>query len=289
VMLRYPLEERRAIDTLVDMRIRTRDGREVPFSAVAEVDYGTGYTYIRRQDRHRVNFVWASLTDDGATAEDILKDLKANYYPEWKKELPELKFQLSGGLEDQQEFMAAFGRLSILALITIYSLMAIAFRSYTQPLIILSAIPFGFMGAVFGHLIMGLSFSLMTYFGIIAAAGVVVNDNLVLVDYINRLRDEGLDVWEAIREGAQSRFRPIVLTSITTFVGLFPIMLERGIHAAFLGQMVVALAFGVLFATVVTLFLVPCLIGMGEDVRQRGHNFRLRWREAKAVPSTPGE
>jgi multidrug efflux pump subunit AcrB len=274
VMLRYPLEERRSVETLTDMRIRTPDGRQVPFSAVANVEFGKGYTYVRRQDRHRVNFVFANLSDDGATADEIVKDLKANHYPKWQKDMPDLKFELSGHLKEQQEFYDAFFRLGIFALLLIYTLMAVAFRSYTQPFIIMSAIPFGVMGAIFGHLIMGLDFALMSSFGIIAACGVVVNDNLVLVDYINRLRDEGMDIWDAIREGAQSRFRPIVLTSVTTFVGLFPIMLERGMQAAFLGQMVVALAFGVAFATVVTLVLVPCLVGIEEDIHVR---FRRLW------------
>jgi len=274
VMLRYPLEERRSVETLKDMRIRTPDGRQVPFSAVANIEFGKGYTYVRRQDRHRVNFVFANLSDDGSTADEIIEDLKENYYPVWQKEMPELKFELSGHLQEQQEFMAAFARLGIFALLMIYTLMAVAFRSYTQPIIIMSAIPFGVMGAIFGHLIMGLDFAFMSYFGIIAACGVVVNDNLVLVDYINRLREEGMDVWDAIKEGAQSRFRPIVLTSVTTFVGLFPIMLERGMQAAFLGQMVVSLAFGVAFATVVTLILVPCLVGIEEDVHIR---FRRIW------------
>lgn len=278
VMVRYPLEYRQSTDSLMDMRIRTPDGRSVPFSAVAEMDVATGYTFIRREERHRVNYVWGFTSEDGVSADEIMKDLRENFYPVWQQEYPELKFQLSGFQREQREFMAAFLRLGLFALAAIYMPLAIAFRSYFKPIIVMSAIPFGVMGAIFGHLIMGLSVSIMTYFGIIAAAGVVVNDNLVLVDYVNRLKEEGVEAWEAIKQGAQSRFRPIVLTSITTFVGLFPIMLERGIHAAFLSQMVVALAFGVLFATIVTLILVPCMLGMGEDVKERGHRFMIWWR-----------
>jgi multidrug efflux pump subunit AcrB len=278
VMVRYPLEERQTTDSLLDMRIKTPDGRLVPFSAVAEMEIASGYTFIRREARNRVNYVWGFTSEDGATADEIMKDLRENYYPKWRQEYPELKFQLSGFQQEQQEFMLAFLRLALFALAAIYMPLAIAFRSYFKPIIVMSAIPFGVMGAIFGHLIMGLSFSIMSYFGIIAAAGVVVNDNLVLVDYVGRLQEEGSDVWESIKRGAQSRFRPIVLTSITTFVGLFPIMLERGVHAAFLAQMVVSLAFGVLFATVVTLFFVPCMLGVGEDVKARGRRFMARWR-----------
>ncbi|TNE58843.1 MAG: efflux RND transporter permease subunit [Alphaproteobacteria bacterium] len=277
VMVRYPREYRETTDSLFDMRIRTPDGRSVPFSAVAEMDIATGYTSIRREERHRVNYVWAYTSEDGVTADEIMKDLRENHYSNWQREMPDLKYQLSGFQREQSEFMAAFLRLALFALAAIYMPIAIAFRSYTKPLIVMSAIPFGIMGAIFGHLIMGLSVSIMTYFGIIAAAGVVVNDNLVLVDYVNKLREEGVSAWDAIKEGAESRFRPIVLTSLTTFAGLFPIMLEQGVQAAFLSQMVVALAFGVLFATTVTLILVPCLLGMGVDVSERIGRLKAWW------------
>jgi multidrug efflux pump subunit AcrB len=271
VMVRYPLEERRSIDNLTDMYIRTPSGQEVPFDSVAEAEYGTGYAYIRREHRERTNYVWASLTEDGMTADEITKDLKENYFKKWEAEFPGLNVGTGGFQEEQAEFMEAFARMGFMTIIAIYILMAIAFRSYAQPLIILTAVPFGFMGAIFGHLIYDMNFSIMSYLGFVAAAGVVVNDNLVLVDFINRLRLEGKDDFESIREGAVSRFRPIVLTSVTTFIGLYPMMSLTGLQAAFLTDMVVSLAFGVLFATAVTLLLVPSLIGIGHDftVRRR--------------------
>ena len=202
------------------------------------------------------------------TASEIMDDLKENHYPKWEKEYPGLQFGVAGFQEEQAEFVATLGRLLFFALIIVYSLMAVAFRSYSQPLVILSIVPFAYMGMIFGHLIMGLEINMATFFGVLAAGGVVINDNLVLVDYINRLRDQGQSVWDAIIDGAVSRFRPIILTSVTTFVGLFPIMLERGMHAAFLHQMVAGLSFGVMFAVFVTLLLVPSLIAMGQDLRK---------------------
>ncbi len=266
VMVRYPLEERRSIENLTEMRIRTPNGEQIPFDVVADVDFQTGYAYIRREDGVRTNYVLANLKKDGATSQEIMEDLRENYYQKWEDDYPGLDFGVRGVQEEQEDFMRAFRMLLFFALVAIYVLIAIAFRSYSQPIIILTAVPFGFMGAIIGHLIFGLDISIMSYLGIAAAAGVVINDNLVLVDFINRLRNEGMDVWHALVDGAQSRFRPIVLTSATTFVGLFPIMMVQGVQAAFLTQMVVSLAFGVLIATSVTLLLVPALIGIGEDI-----------------------
>lgn len=286
VMVRYPLEERRSIDNLTDMRIRTPGG-EVPFDSVAEAEFGMGYAYIRREFRQRTNYVWAALTEDGMTADEIMKDLRENHFDKWKTEFPGVNIGSGGFQEEQDEFMAAFFSMGLLTIIAIYVLMAIAFRSYAQPLIILTAVPFGFMGAVFGHLIYGMSFSVMSYLGFVAAAGVVVNDNLVLVDFVNRIRAEGKDAFEAIREGAISRFRPIVLTSITTFIGLFPMMNLSGLQAAFLVDMVVSLAFGVLFATFVTLLMVPALIGIGHDLTEKRRwlwaGYKRAWTKGEVV------
>jgi multidrug efflux pump subunit AcrB len=284
VMVRYPLEERRSIDNLTDMRIRTPTGKEVPFDGVAEAQYGTGYAYIRREHRQRTNYAWASLTEDGMTADEVTKDLKENYFEKWEAEFPGLNVGTGGFQEEQAEFMAAFARMGFMTVIAIYILMAIAFRSYSQPLIILTAIPFGFMGAILGHLIYGMSFSIMSYLGFVAAAGVVVNDNLVLVDYVNRLREEGRDDFQSIKEGAVSRFRPIVLTSVTTFIGLFPMMNLTGLQAAFLNDMVVSLAFGVLFATAVTLLLVPSLIGIGHDITEKRRALWGWYKQSWAKP-----
>lgn len=296
VMVRYPLEERRSIENLKDMRIRTRDGHEVPFDSVAEVEFGSGYAYIRREHRERNNYVWAALTEDGMTADEIMEDLRESYFDKWERQFPGLTVGTSGFQQEQEDFMAAFARMGLLTVVAIYALMAIAFRSYTQPLIILTAIPFGFMGAVFGHLIYGATFSIVSYLGFIAAAGVVVNDNLVLVDYVNRLKDEGMEHVEAIRQGAVSRFRPIILTTLTTFIGLLPMMSMTGLQAAFLNNMVISLAFGVLFATSVTLLLVPALMRVGYDftdgrlwlwdaIKRLARASRRAWSEQPVLPA----
>lgn len=181
--------------------------------------------------------------------------------------------------------------LYLLAFFVMYWLLAVAFGSYTQPLLIMTAIPFGYMGAVYGHLIFGLSMALFSYFGIAAAAGVVVNDNLVLMDYVNRARAQGLNATQAILEAGQERFRPILLTTVTTFVGLIPMMAERSIQAQFLHPAVISLAFGVLVALAVTLYLVPSLYCIGEDVSESWSRRIKRWRgvqeDAPSLDSEP--
>jgi len=159
--------------------------------------------------------------------------------------------------------------------------MAIAFRSYWQPLLVLTAVPFGIMGAIFGHGMMGVQVSLFSLMGVIACAGVVVNDNLVLIDRINSLRQQGLPMWDALLQGGEERFRPIILTSLTTFIGLLPIMSETSVQAQFLIPMVTSLAFGVLFATGVTLVLVPALFLIGDDVAL----WFQRWRKSSITRS----
>jgi multidrug efflux pump subunit AcrB len=178
-----------------------------------------------------------------------------------------VKWSKSGGQKDQDEMISSMIRGFILALIGIYALMAIPFKSYTQPLMVMSAIPFGLIGALLGHILLGLDISLLSLSGMIAVAGVVVNDNLVLVDYINRKREAGVELSKAIREAGAARFRPIILTSLTTFAGLTPLMLERSVQAQFLIPMAVSLAFGVMFATVVSLLLVPASYYILEDIK----------------------
>ena len=169
-------------------------------------------------------------------------------------------------LQEEIEFGQAMVYMGTLSMLVIFGLMAIAFKSYWQPLLVLTAVPFGLMGAIFGHWLLGWQVSMFSIMGVIACAGVVVNDNLVLIDRINNLKGEGVPLEDALLQGAQDRFRPIILTSLTTFVGLLPIMMETSVQAQFLIPMVTSLAFGVLFATGVTLVLVPALYLMGEDM-----------------------
>lgn len=259
VMVRYPDAERNSEDYLRNMRIRTPSGREVPFETVAEVVYVPGYQQIKRIDRKRVSTVSADLSPGYASAGAISASILRENRARWLQQYPGFEITMKGEQSDQAEFVGAMAWLMLMALVVIYGMMAIAFRSYFQPILVLVSIPFGLMGAIIGHVMLGIEISMFSLLGIIACAGVVVNDNLVLIDKINRLREQSLSLQKAIAEAAQDRFRPIMLTSITTFIGLTPIMLETSVQAKFLIPMVVSLAFGVLLATLVTLIFVPVL------------------------------
>jgi len=288
VMVRLPKEDRKSFDTLNEMRLRTNSGAEVPFESVAKIDYKPGYTKIERTDRQRTLVVSANLDSAVANAEEIFNTIFAKKYPEWKSKYPAAVIDLEGGLADQREFFADIYLYAGFAVLAIYSLMAIAFRSYTQPILILTALPFGYIGAVIGHMVMGMNISMFSILGIVAAAGVVVNDNLVLLDYINRMRAEGKSALEAIEKAAEERFRPIFLTSFTTFIGLAPLMSETSIQAQFLIPTVVSLAFGVLLATSVTLILVPVLYLILADVRNK-LNWLLGKKQHKPNPNSVAE
>ena len=283
VMVRYPEAERKAIANINSMYIRTSDGREVPFSAVATYRVETGYQSIERVDRLRTLEVVADVADDGAAPRAIVESILQNDAPKWLQMYPGLSIAMDGELQEEIEFQQAMVYLGMLSMLVIFGLMAVAFKSYWQPFLVLTAVPFGLMGAIFGHWILGWQVSMFSIMGVIACAGVVVNDNLVLIDRINNLRAEGMDLESALLQGATDRFRPIILTSVTTFVGLVPIMLETSVQAQFLIPMVVTLSFGVMFATGVTLVLVPALYLLGDDI---GNLFgALSRRGAKAVAS----
>ncbi len=266
VMIRYPESERRAIANINSMYVRTRDGTEVPFSTVATYNVETGYQSIERLDRLRTLEVSADVSEDGAPPRAIVESVLRNDAPVWLQRYPGLTINMDGELQEESEFQQAIVYMGSLSMLIIFGLMAIAFKSYWQPFLVLTAVPFGLMGAIFGHWMLGWQVSMFSIMGVIACAGVVVNDNLVLIDRINNLRDEGMDLVDALLQGATDRFRPIVLTSVTTFVGLLPIMLETSVQAQFLIPMVVSLSFGVIFATGVTLVLVPALYLLGDDI-----------------------
>ncbi len=256
VMLRYPAEDRGSMDTLSDMRIRTNDKTEVPLEEVAQIDLVPGFTTIRRVDRRR-NITITADVEDGHDANEITNQLLNNYLAEWKRKYVGFDLGRDGNLRAQADFGANFGENFLKVLVVVLALFAVAFRSIFQPFLVLLAVPFGFMGAVFGHLLLGYDISMMSFFGFLACSGVVVNDNLVLLDRINQLRHQGASVFDAVLNAGVDRFRPIVLTSITTFVGLLPILFERSGQAQFLIPMVISLSFGVMFSSAVTLFMVP--------------------------------
>jgi len=269
VMVRYPKGDRAQVDTLEDLRVRTPSGTEIPFYSVARAEYVPGYSRINRRDRERSVKVTAQPVMGTITISEIAEIIYGDVAAEVALKYPEVSFDKDAELADQEDFYSSSIKLFTLALAVIYMLMAIEFKSYLKPLGVLSAVPFGIMGAIFGHLLMGLDFSVLSLLGVLAASGVVVNDNLVLIDRITQLREEGLDVKEALIRGGHERFRPIILTSITTFIGLVPILLETSMQAKFLIPMVSSLAFGVLFATTVTLVFVPCLYLAGANLKAR--------------------
>lgn len=265
VMVRYPEEERKSIGDLESMRLRTIDGVEIPFAQAAFVDEGRGFTQINRTDRKRVINITATVDNKVANAKEILAELKETLLSELIVDYPGLTYDLEGEEKERRESMGGMAMGFIMALFIIYTLLAVPFRSYLQPFIIMFSIPFGIVGALLGHLIMGKDLSILSMFGIVALTGVVVNDSLLLIDFVNQKRKQGIDMFQAVVESAQRRFRPIVLTSLTTSLGLTPIILERSVQAQFLIPMAISLGFGILFATLITLLLVPSLYVILED------------------------
>ena len=269
VMVRLPESARQSLGGLENLRFRSREGGEIPFAAAAKAEMTRGPATIQRTDRQRVVRVSADLDVEVGNANQILADLSQSFLPTLVDRYPGLRFAFVGQQQEQRETVGGLVRGFTLALVIIYSLLAIPFKSYLQPAIVMCAIPFGLVGAVWGHLLMGYDLTILSGFGAVALTGVVVNDSLVMVDFINRARAAGASVFDAIRQAGVQRFRPILLTSLTTFAGLTPLLLERSVQAQFLIPMALSLAFGILFATAVVLVLVPTLYAILEDLR--GH------------------
>lgn len=282
VLVRYPLEERRALSSLERMRIRLPDGTEIPFDQVAEVSTERGYAAIERAQRRRVIKVFSDVDETVVNANEVRQDLESRILPELRKRYPGLRSTIEGEGKEQRESLADVFQAFVIALFGIYALLAIPFRSFTQPFIVMAAIPFGIVGAMAGHLIMGLNLSLLSLIGIVGLAGVVVNDSLILIHAGNRFRRNGLTAEEAMREAGMLRFRAVILTSLTTFAGLTPIILERSIQAKFLIPMAVSLGFGVLFATGLTLVLIPCGYLILEDLHRLAGGLRRRFRGSES-------
>jgi len=257
VMLRYPRSRRESISTIETMFIRTAAGEEVPFSTVARIRDGIGFDTISRTDRQRTVNVVGDVDLEIGNANAVVEDLEKTFLPELAREFPDVAHYLEGQQREQSDTLTAMRRGGAIALLAIYALLAIPLRSYTQPLLIMLAIPFGLIGAIVGHMALGIILSMSSLMGMVALAGVVVNDSLVLVSYINDQRAKGVDLPTAIRDAGAARFRPILLTSLTTFAGLVPILFDTSYEAVLLRPMAISLAFGVLLATVVTLLLVP--------------------------------
>ncbi len=287
VYVRLPLEERRSLYNVEELIVRTPMGGEMPLSQAAVVTRGQAYTVITRTDGRRNISVTADVADEDANSNEINGQIRERELPQLLADIPGLSYSFGGEQERQAETMGALGVGFLLALIVMFSMLAVAFHSYTQPILVMSAIPFGMVGAVWGHVVMGFSLSLMSMMGLIALSGVVVNDSLILIVSINRYREEGMSTWEAIVAGGARRFRPILLTSLTTFFGLAPMIVETSVQARFLVPMAVSLGFGVLAATMIMLLIVPCSYLILEDARRNAGNFFARLRGRPTMPPPP--
>jgi multidrug efflux pump subunit AcrB len=266
VMVRYPETDRKSLGSVEDMRIRTPGGFEVPFRQVAQVRMEQGYATIERAQRLRVIKVSADVNEEVTNANQVRTTLIDEFLPRLRSDYPDIRYTIEGEGKEQEESLSDVKKGLIIALFGIYALLAIPFKSFTQPLIVMAAIPFGIVGALVGHLFMGYNLSLLSLFGIVGLAGVVVNDSLVLIYAANRLRKQGDTAHDAVVKAGGLRFRAILLTSLTTFAGLTPMLLERSVQAKFLIPMAISLGFGVLFGTFVTLLLIPCGYLIREDI-----------------------
>jgi multidrug efflux pump subunit AcrB len=268
VMVMLPAAQRVSEYDIEQLLIHTPAGGDVPLRQVAEVARSRAYTSIERRDGRRTVEVTADVEPRRATSQ-VLATLKTDTLPRLAREYPGLSYDFEGRQADMRESMASLMGGFVIAMIVIYALLAIPFRSYIQPVIVMAAIPFGLVGAVIGHIIMGYSLSIISMMGLVALAGVVVNDSLVMIVYANDLRRQGTTAIDAIRQAGIRRFRPILLTTITTFGGLAPMIFETSRQARFMIPMAISLGYGILFATLITLLLVPSLYLIIEDLRSR--------------------
>ena len=268
VMVRYPLEQRSSVGHVDDVMIQAPNGAELPLSELAVITLQEGVTRIRRENGNRTINVWASVDAEQVEPFKVATDIRDNFIPELLKKYPQVKSEVSGSIQEEMEGASDQLRDFVISSLIIFSLLAIPLKSYAQATMIMIVIPFGIIGAVLGHFILGMDLSALSVMGILAAAGVVVNDSLVMVDYVNNARKRGERLKDAVMHAGSKRFRAIMLTSITTFIGLVPIIFfEVSAQAQIVIPMAVSLAFGVLFATIVTLVLIPCLYLIIEDIK----------------------
>lgn len=268
VMVRYPQAQRSSVGHVEDTLIQAPNGAELPLSQLADITMKQGVTRIRRENGNRTINIWGSVDAEQVEPFKVANDIRDNYIPELLRQFPTVKTNVSGRIEEEMRSANEQLKNLVISLMVIFSLLAIPLRSYSQPMMIMTVIPFGIVGAVYGHIIMGMDMSMMSVFGIMAVVGVVVNDSLVMVDYVNNARREGIRLVDAVEYAGTKRFRAIMLTSLTTFIGLVPIMFfETSLQAQLVIPMAVSLGFGVLFATAVTLILIPSLYLIFDDIR----------------------
>ena len=279
VMVRYSENDRRSISGIEEMRIRTDEGQEIPIEEVANIKPGRAYSVIHRVDRKRTITVISDLDESIGNSGKIVADLNEKFLQRLKEHYPGLSYDLEGQEKRTRESLDSLKKGFTFALMGIFLLLASQFKSYIQPIIIMVAIPFGLIGAIIGHLVMGLHITMLSIFGIVALSGIVVNDSLILIDFINRASRKGMEINTAVLKSGKGRFRPVLLTSVTTIAGLFPLLLERSFQAQFLIPMAVSISFGLLAATILTLLYVPALYLIVRDVRnmsKRSRNVEIR-------------
>jgi multidrug efflux pump subunit AcrB len=287
VMARYPTAQRVSEYDVEQLLVRTPSGTDVPLRQVAELKRGRSYTSISRRDGRRTVRVTGDVDPLGKTGV-VMDELNATVLPQLLRDYPGLTASYEGRQADMRESLKSLLGGFVLALVGVYFLLAVPFRSYTQPLIIMVSIPFGIIGAVLGHVLMGYDLSVMSMMGIVALAGVVVNTSILMIDYANNRRALGEDGWTAIRDAGVRRFRPIMLTTLTTFGGLAPMIFETSRQARFMIPMAISLGYGILFATFISLLLVPCLYIILEDVKSLARSARAT-RTSVAPPEAPQE
>jgi len=274
VMVRYPRADRENVNSLKNMYIRTPSGDEVPFETVARLDVRQGLVKATRINYQRAAEMTAEANKREVEPDKIIADIEANVIPGLQAKYPGLRYGISGTADEEEKVAASMITGFMLALFGIYALLAVPTRTYLQPLIIMGVIPFGMIGAIFGHWVLGYPLSMMSLMGVIALSGVVVNDSLILVDFVNKAVASGESLQTAVVDSATQRFRAILLTSLTTFAGLIPMLTERTIQAQEMVPMAISLAFGIVFATVITLLLIPCLYMILQDLND--------WRAARS-------
>jgi multidrug efflux pump subunit AcrB len=274
IKVRYTADERSKISNLERVRVRTRNGHEVPLISVADISFASGYSTITRTDGMRRVAVSADVDTNKANANEIFSELSSSFFPQLKQRYPEINVALQG---EQKKMRESLGTLFVgypLAILGIFIIIATMFRSYAQPFVIMFTVPFGIIGAVLGHLLLGYDLSIMSVFGMVALTGVVVNDAIVLIERVNENIAEGMPFFDAILSGGARRFRAIFLTSISTVGGLAPMIMETDLQAKFLIPMALSIAAGIAFATVLTLVLVPSLLTLLSDARLLVHRLR---------------
>ncbi|XLS30114.1 efflux RND transporter permease subunit [Flavobacteriaceae bacterium M23B6Z8] len=266
VRVKLPLEERKDIQNLENFLLITPSGVQVPLMDVIEIKEREAFTSINRRDGRRVVNVGMDVEPANSVGR-VLASINEETLPQLRADFPGITWTFEGSQADMRESTNTLKAGFSIALMLIYALLAIAFSSYTQPLIVMTAIPFGIVGAVIGHIILGYDLSLVSLMGVIALSGVVVNDSLIMIDYANKQRKQGKPIYSAIHEAGLRRFRPIILTTMTTFGGLAPIILETSSQAFYLIPMAISLGFGIVFATSIILVIVPCLYLTLEDIQ----------------------